>query len=136
MRIMALDVGDRRIGIAVSDELGLTAQGRPTLKRLRVDQDIERIRKLAEEAGIDLIVIGNPIHMDGAESRQSQKVSRFADRVRKTLGMPVLLWDERLTSFAAEEHLRELGMNWRKRRALVDQVAAVFILESYLRERQ
>lgn len=136
MRIMALDVGDRRIGIAVSDELGLTAQGRPTLKRLTVDQDIERIRKLAEEAGIDLIVIGNPIHMDGAESRQSQKVSRFADRVRKTLGMPVLLWDERLTSFAAEEHLRELGMNWRQRRERVDQVAAAFILESYLREHQ
>ena len=132
MRILALDIGDRRIGVAISDELGITAHGRPTLKRLTVERDIERIKKLIEEDQVGQIIIGLPLHMDGRESRQSQKISRFADQIREALTVPVVLWDERLTSFAAEEHLREMGLNWRKRRERVDQMAAVFILQSYL----
>ena len=115
MRVMALDVGDKTIGVAVSDALLLTAQGRPTIRRKSVKSDIDTLRRLVEENEVHEIVVGQPLHMDGQESRQSQKVARFADEVRKTLDIPIVFWDERLTSFAAEQHLEEMGLNWRKR---------------------
>ena len=136
MRIMALDVGDRKIGVAVSDSLLLTAQGRSTLQRKDLESDLHRIGKLAQENEVSEIVIGKPIHMDGRESRQSEKVARFARKLSKTLGLPIVFWDERLTSFAAEQHLEEMGLNWRKRREQVDKVAAMFILQSYLDSRK
>ena len=136
MRIMALDVGDRKIGVAVSDSLLLTAQGRSTLQRKDLESDLHRIGKLAEENEVSEIVIGKPVHMDGRESRQSEKTARFARKLSKTLGLPIVFWDERLTSFAAEQHLEEMGLNWRKRREQVDKIAAMFILQSYLDSRK
>lgn len=132
MRIMGLDVGDKRIGVAVSDLLLLTAQGRPTLRRTGWQADLAYLRGVAEENEVTKIVVGNPLHMGGQESPQSRKVARFATKLSKTLGLPVILWDERLTSFAAEQHLEEAGLGWRDRRKHVDKVAAMFILQDYL----
>jgi putative Holliday junction resolvase len=132
MRIMGLDVGDRNIGVAISDPLLLTAQGRPTLRRTSWQADLQTLKTIAEESEVAKIVVGKPLHMDGQESPQSRKVARFAMKLSKTLGLPVILWDERLTSFAAEQHLEEAGLKWRDRRKHVDKVAAMFILQDYL----
>jgi putative Holliday junction resolvase len=132
---MALDVGEKNIGVAISDALLLTAQGRPTIRRKDLKSDLDLLRRLAEENEVHEIVVGQPLHMDGKESRQSQKVARFADEVRKTLNLPIIFWDERLTSFAAEQHLEEMGLNWRKRREHVDKIAAMIILQNYLDSR-
>src|SRR5262249_44427299 len=132
MRVMALDVGDRNIGVAVSDALLLTAQSRPTLRRKDLQSDIETIRRLALDNEVQQIVVGQPLHMDGKESAQSQKVGRFADELRKVVCLPIIFWDERLTSFEAEQHLQQMGLNWRQRRAQVDKVAAMIILQNYL----
>jgi putative holliday junction resolvase len=132
---MALDVGDKTIGVAISDALLLTAQSRPTIQRKDVKSDINILRRLVEENEVHEIVVGQPLHMDGKESQQSRKVARFADEVGKTLDIPVVFWDERLTSFAAEQHLEEMGLNWRKRREHVDKIAAMIILQNYLDSR-
>ena len=132
MRVMALDVGDKNIGVAVSDALLMIAQGRPTLRRTSLEEDFRRLRGVAEENEVGKVVVGKPLHMDGRDSPQSRKVARFATKLSKTLGLPVILWDERLTSFAAEQHLEEAGLSWRDRRKHVDKVAAMFILQDYL----
>ena len=135
MRVMALDVGDRRIGVAVSDSLLLTAQGRPTLQRTSWESDLRHLRQVVQEDEVHEVVIGQPLHMSGEQSPQSLKIDRFAEKLRKALKIPVVLWDERLTSFAAEEHLESMGMKWRERRKHVDRVAATLILQSYLDSR-
>ena len=135
MRIMALDVGDRSIGVAISDALLLTAQARPTLRRKDPQSDIEHLRRLAVDNEVHQIVVGHPLHMDGKESRQSQKIARFAEQLQQTLKLPIVFWDERLTSFEAEQHLEQLGLNWRQRREQVDKIAAMIILQNYLDSR-
>jgi putative holliday junction resolvase len=132
MRVMGLDVGDKTIGIAISDALLLTAQSRPTLRRKNLKSDIEFLRQLAAENEVHQIVMGQPLHMDGRESTQSQKVARFAEELKKALDLPVAFWDERLTSFEAEQHLEQMGLNWRQRREQVDKIAAMIILQNYL----
>jgi putative Holliday junction resolvase len=132
MRIMGLDVGDKTIGIAISDSLLMTAQGKTTLQRSGFDAVVRHLRALAEEYEVHQIVIGNPMHMDGRASRQGDKVMKFGGQLGKALNLPVIYWDERLTSVAAEEHLEEMGLNWRERRKHVDKIAAMFILQSYL----
>jgi len=132
MRVMALDVGDKNIGVAISDELLLTAQGRPTLRRKNLRSDLEILRRLAMENDVQQIVIGQPLHMDGTPSTQSDRVARFSEELRKVLDLPIVFWDERLTSFEAEQHLEQMGMNWRRRREHVDKVAAMIILQNYL----
>ena len=129
---MALDVGDKKMGIAISDALLLTAQSRPTLRRKDLKSDIEAIRQLSVENEVHEIVIGQPLHMDGRESPQSQKVARFAEELKKALDLPIVFWDERLTSFEAEQHLQEMGLSWRQRRAQIDKIAAMIILQNYL----
>ena len=129
---MALDVGDKNIGVAISDELLLTAQGRPTLRRKNLRSDLEILRRLAMENDVQQIVIGQPLHMDGTPSTQSDRVARFSEELRKVLDLPIVFWDERLTSFEAEQHLEQMGMNWRRRREHVDKVAAMIILQNYL----
>ena len=135
MRIMALDVGERNIGVAISDALLLTAQGRPTLKRTGWEADVRQLRRLVEDNEVDTIVVGKPLHMGGQESPQSQRMKRFAMKLSKTLGLPVILWDERLTSFEAEQQLEDAGLNWRERKKHVDKVAAMLILQEYLDSR-
>ena len=135
MRVMALDVGDKTIGIAISDALLLTAQARPTLRRKNLKSDVEVLRGLARENEVHEIVVGLPLHMDGKESVQSSKVTRFAEQLHIELNIPVVFRDERLTSFAAEQHLEEMGLKWRRRREHVDKIAAMIILQGYLDSR-
>ena len=135
MRVMALDVGEKKIGVAISDALLLTAQARPTLHRKNLKSDISILGRLAEENEVHEIVVGHPLHMSGKESLQSEKVARFAEELRNVLQLPVVFWDERLTSFAAEQHLEEMGLNWRQRRDHIDKIAAMIILQSYLDSR-
>jgi len=136
MRRMALDLGDRKIGIAITDALGVTVQGRPTLTRTNVDADIEHIRHLVTENEVSQVIVGYPLHMDGLSSPQSEKTKAFVEFLEKGLAIPVALWDERLTSFAAEQHLKELGLGWRERRKHIDEVSAILILEDYLGTQQ
>jgi putative Holliday junction resolvase len=131
-RILALDLGKKRIGVAVSDELGLTAQGLPNIERTRKRDDLDAVRALAATWGARLILIGNPLNMSGAEGRQSLWVQEFAGELRKRYNMPVELWDERLTTVEASRVLRESGIGIEKRAAAVDRLSAVILLQSYL----
>jgi putative pre-16S rRNA nuclease len=135
MRVMALDVGEKKIGIAISDALLLTAQARPTLRRKNLKSDIFILGRLVEENEVHEIVVGLPLHMSGKQSLQSERVTKFADELRKALQIPIVFWDERLTSFAAEQHLEEMGLKWRQRRDHIDKIAAMMILQSYLDNR-
>jgi putative Holliday junction resolvase len=90
---------------------------------------------MAKENEVHEIVVGHPLHMDGKPSAQSEKVARFAEELRKAVNVPIVFWDERLTSFEAEQHLEQMGLNWRQRRDQVDKIAAMIILQSYLDSR-
>ena len=131
-RILALDLGARRVGVAVSDELGITAQGLPTLVRTNLREDLARVTRLAEEWGAGMILIGNPLHMSGAEGRQSAWVRQFAEKLEGRSGLPVKLWDERLTTVEAERVLDAGRVTRDKHRMAIDRLAAVILLESYL----
>jgi len=129
---MGLDVGDRRIGVAVSDALGLTAQPVLTLVRSNRRQDLKSLLRLIRKHGCTEIVVGNPLYMSGDQSPQAAKTQGFAEMLREETGLPVHLWDERLTTTEAHRHLHESGVAGSDHRALVDQVAAVLILQSFL----
>jgi putative Holliday junction resolvase len=132
MRIAALDVGDARIGVAVCDELGLTTRGLGVVRRQGGTRDLEAVARVIGPHDPERIVVGLPLNMDGTEGPQATKVRRFAERLAAHTGLPVELWDERLTTVEAEQTLRETGTKRHKRRSLVDQVAAAGILRSYL----
>lgn len=135
-RILALDLGKRRIGLALSDELGLTAQGLETLERTNIRTDLARIGQIAAENNVATIVIGNPIHMSGQEGRQSGFAHDFGARLHDATGLPVQFWDERLTTVEAQRVLRQSGISIEKRASAVDRLAAVILLESYLDSRR
>ncbi|MGB3960437.1 MAG: Holliday junction resolvase RuvX, partial [bacterium] len=107
MRLLGLDVGDKTIGVAVSDPLGLTAQGVEVIRRQGRERDLVRLQELVQSYGVDTIVMGLPKNMDGSLGKQAEKVMAFADLVQKNLDLPVVLWDERLTTMAAERALLE-----------------------------
>lgn len=134
-RILAIDYGTRRIGLAVSDALGITAQGLPTLTRRRLRDDLEHIRKLVEDHSVERVILGNPIGMSGGKTAMAERVEAFARKLRRRLACPVELWDERLTSVEAHRLLRESGMGIEKRRRAADRVAASLLLETYLDRR-
>ena len=129
---MGLDVGDRRVGVAVSDELGITAQPVLTLVRTNRKQDLKSIQRLIRRFHCTAIVVGNPLYMSGDQSPQAAKAQAFAQMLREETGLPVHLWDERLTTTEAHRHLHAAGRAGSEHKAVVDQVAAVLILESYL----
>lgn len=131
-RLMGLDVGDRRIGVAVSDQLGLTAQPVLTLVRSNRKQDLKSLQRLIRRYECVAIVVGNPLYMSGDQSPQAAKAQAFAEMLRQETGLPVHLWDERLTTTEAHRHLHAAGRAGSEHKAVVDQVAAVLILESYL----
>lgn len=134
-RILALDVGKRRIGLAVSDPLGITAQGLETLERTRIRDDLARLKQLATEHEASLFLVGLPLHMSGSESTQAAYVREFARRLEEYTQVPVLFWDERLTTVEAERALREGHASLRQRKRSIDRMAAVILLESYLDSR-
>ena len=131
-RILALDVGARRIGLALSDELMLTAQGLETLQRTTLREDIAHVASLAAAHGVTLVLLGNPMNMSGNEGRQSAWVRDFAEKLHARSGLAVRLWDERLTTKEAERVLRSSGISRVKRGRAVDRLSAVILLASYL----
>jgi putative Holliday junction resolvase len=132
MRIGGLDVGDRRIGVAVSDELGWTAQGVTVVRRTTPTDDLTALAACLEPYAPTTIVVGLPRNMNGSEGPQAVKARAFAAEVERTLGVPVVLWDERLSTVAAERTLIEGNVRRAKRRQVIDKVAAVVILQTYL----
>jgi putative Holliday junction resolvase len=131
-RILALDLGKKRIGLALSDPLGVTAQGLPTLQRTRIREDLAALEQIIREHDVRLILLGHPLNMSGTEGRQAAYTREFADRLAARTGVEVRLWDERLTSVEAERVLKESGISIQKRARAVDRLAAVILLESYL----
>lgn len=131
-RILAIDFGMKRLGLAVSDELGITAQGLPTLERTRVRDDLDAIRKLMEEYSVKTVVLGLPLSHRGEETTMSGRVREFGGKLQRRLGCPVEFCDERLTSLEAHRLLRASGISIRKRQQARDRVAATLILQSYL----
>lgn len=131
-RILALDLGKKRIGLALSDPLRITAQGLPNLERTQKRADLEALARLAREQDVGLIVMGNPVNMGGAEGRQSAWVREFAAALEKQTRLPICFWDERLTTVEANRVLRESGISQQKRAAAVDRLSAVILLQSYL----
>ncbi|MHB8069433.1 MAG: Holliday junction resolvase RuvX [Desulfobaccales bacterium] len=135
VRILALDVGEKRIGLAVSDPLGITAQGLKVLTRQNRETDLARLREVAQEYQVQEILVGLPRHMDGRPGKQADAVLELARTLADSLGIPVTPWDERLTTMQAERVLIQADMSRQRRRRVVDQVAAVLILQSYLEYR-
>jgi putative pre-16S rRNA nuclease len=135
-RILAIDLGARRIGLAVSDELGWTAHGLPTLERIGPKKDVERLRGVVAQYRVCKIIVGLPRNMNGSLGPQANLVLEFIDRLKDKLKLDVIPWDERLTTQAAERVLIEGNMSRAKRRKKVDQVAAVLILQGYLDSRR
>jgi putative Holliday junction resolvase len=131
-RILAMDLGKRRIGLALSDELGITAQGLPTLERTRIRDDLDALAGIVQQHEVRLVLMGHPMHMSGRESRQSEYTREFAARLAARTGVPVKFWDERWTSVQAERVLKESGISIEKRARAVDRLSAVLLLESYL----
>jgi putative Holliday junction resolvase len=132
MRFMGLDFGDKRIGIALSDPEALIASPRETLRRDGLDRDIDRLIELARTEEVDEILVGMPISMDGSHGPQAKKVMKFIHILAERSGIPVVPWDERLTTVAAERALLEGNVSRAKRRHVIDKVAAAYMLQSYL----
>ncbi|MBZ5631910.1 MAG: Holliday junction resolvase RuvX [Acidobacteriia bacterium] len=131
-RILALDLGKKRIGLALSDPLGLTAQGLPTLQRVNIRTDLAELDRLATEHDVRLILLGLPLHMSGDEGRQAQHAREFGERLAARTGREVRLWDERLTTVEAQRVLKSSGISTAKRARAVDQLSAQILLDSFL----
>jgi len=131
-RYLGIDLGERRIGLAVSDELGLVAQGLPTLKRKGARADLAQLGELIQRLGVEEVIVGYPLNLDGTLGEGAEKASAFARELEQAFPVRTILWDERLTTKAAERFLIETGMRRKRRREVVDQVAAVLILQGYL----
>jgi putative Holliday junction resolvase len=133
MRIMCLDVGSKTIGIALSDPMGWIAQGIKTIRRGATQSDCLELKKMIDEKEVKRIVVGLPINMNGTEGPQVQSVRRFVEEMQKVIpDVPVEFWDERLSTVAAERGLLEADLSRAKRKRVIDQMAAVHILQGYL----
>ena len=132
MRILGLDYGEKRIGVAICDELGLTAQGLPTIIRKTKKHDWEILGNLIKNYKVEKIVIGYPVRLDGSEGIQCEKVNRFTAILAATFFLPVVKWPETLSTKEAEEILINSGVRWEKRKKMVDKLAACIILQGYL----
>lgn len=132
MRYMGLDVGDKRIGIALSDEGGVIASPEETLYREGLTRDIDRLVEMASNAGVGEILVGMPVSMDGTHGPQAQKVMKFIHALSDKADIPVVPWDERLTTVAAERVLLNGDVSRKRRRHVIDKVAAAYMLQGYL----
>lgn len=132
MRVLGLDYGEKRIGVAVCDELGMTAQGLGVIARKNKRRDLEAIAHYVQLYGVEKIVIGYPLRLDGTVGIQCEKVDRFIHALASLFPVPIIRWDETLTTKDAEEILRTANVRAEKRKALVDKIAAGMILQSYL----
>ncbi|MFD2670395.1 Holliday junction resolvase RuvX [Marinicrinis sediminis] len=132
MRVMGLDVGDKTIGIAVSDELGWTAQGIEIIRRKNLKQDLNRLQELAKQYEISGFVVGLPKNMNGTIGPRGEICQEFAATLEKTCNLPVTMWDERLSTVSAQRTLLEADVSRKKRKQVVDKIAAAIILQNYL----
>lgn len=131
-RLIGLDVGDRRIGVAISDPLGITAAGLETIERVNMHTDVDNIALLAARHGAVQIVVGLPYNMDGTMGDQAEKVKSFAKKLARATGLPIVYEDERMTTISAIRTLTIQGVKTGKNRELVDKQAAAIILQRYL----
>jgi len=132
-RILALDYGDSRIGVAVSDALHITAQGICVIKRTKnIDEDINTIKKYIKEYDAGLVILGHPLNLSGEKGTRALVTEEFYDILKDKIDIPIKLWDERLSTKEAERALEAGGVNWRKKREVIDMMAAQIILSSYL----
>jgi putative Holliday junction resolvase len=132
MRVMGLDVGDKTIGVAVSDGLGWTAQGIEVIRRSSKQEDLKRIKELVSQYEVGQLVVGLPKNMNGTIGPRGEICQAFAQWIHEQLQLPVELWDERLTTVAADRTLIEANMSRKKRKLVVDKIAASFILQGYM----
>lgn len=132
-RIMCLDLGQSRTGVAVSDIMGMTAQGAGVIKVTDFDTDLKAYKKIIEERNVGTVVIGHPLNLDGSEGAKAQSIREQYELIREALPeVNVILWDERLSTKEAERAFSETGKNWKKKREVIDEMAAQIILQSYL----
>lgn len=129
---MGLDIGTKTIGVAISDSLGLTAQGLTTIRRKNREVDLAVLKKLAQQHGVEQLVVGLPRNMNGTCGPQAARVREFGGKIERELGLPVYFYDERLTTVAADRVLLEADLSRKRRRKVVDQVAASLILQGFL----
>ena len=135
MRIMGLDYGSKTVGVAVSDALGLTAQGIEIVRRKsenKLRKTLARIEEIAKEYGVEKIVLGFPKHMNNDIGERAEKSLEFKEMLERRTGLPVVMWDERLTTVEADRTMMETGIRRENRKEYVDMIAAVFILQGYL----
>jgi len=132
MRILGIDFGEKRIGLAVSDELEILARGIATVQSRGIERDLEEIGRYVREYAVERIVVGYPLRLDGSRGIQCEKVDAFMERLRQAFSLPVVPWDETLSTKEAEETLRQGGVRRKKRRKMVDLTAATLILQGYL----
>ncbi|WP_294350899.1 Holliday junction resolvase RuvX [uncultured Clostridium sp.] len=132
MRILGLDVGQKTIGVAVSDPLGFTAQGITTIRREKKSKDIEELKKICDEYKVETIVIGLPKNMNGTIGFAGEKIQEFSELIKEEIGIKIEFWDERLTTVAAHRAMLEADLSRGKRKKIVDKIAASYILQGYL----
>lgn len=132
MRIMGLDYGDKTIGVAVSDALKITAQGKETIRRTNLKADIERIRQIIKEDEVEKIVVGMPRNMNGTYGPRADATREFVEKLKSSLPIPIDTYDERLSTTAAERTLIQGDVSRAKRKQVIDMMAAVIILQGYL----
>ncbi|MBP1904840.1 putative Holliday junction resolvase [Paenibacillus turicensis] len=132
MKILGLDYGDRRIGVSISDDLGWTAQGLEVIERRKEGQDLLRIAELVKQYEVEEIVVGLPKNMNGTIGPRGELCQAFASELSEKLQLPIHLWDERLSTVAAERTLLEADVSRKKRKGVVDKLAAALILQNYL----
>ncbi|WP_277282058.1 Holliday junction resolvase RuvX [Veillonella caviae] len=132
MRIMALDVGSRTIGIACSDALLMTAQGIETIRRTSLEKDFHRLSELISEYEVHELVVGMPKNMNGTKGERAEKTEEFVEKMKEFIALPVTFWDERLSTVMAERQLIAADVSRKKRKDVIDKMAAVVILQGYL----
>lgn len=132
MRVLALDVGDKRVGVAISDPSQIIARGLKVIRRGSRQGDFAAVARLVEEYGVERVVVGHPRSLDGTIGEQAEKVEHYAAGLAEVLTVPVLLWDERFSTVSADRLMREAGLRGKKKRERIDAVAAAVILQDYL----
>ena len=132
MRIMSLDVGSRTIGIACSDALLMTAQGIETIRRTSLEKDFNRLQELIAEYEVHELVVGMPKNMNGTKGERAEKIEEFVEKMKEVIDLPVSYWDERLSTVMAERQLIAADVSRKKRKSVIDKMAAVVILQGYL----
>lgn len=132
MRILGLDVGQKTIGVAISDPLGFTAQGITTIRRTKKTDDVKEVVRICNEYSVETIVVGLPKNMDGSIGFAGEKIQEFSNLLKEAIDLEIVFWDERLSTVAAHRAMLEADLSRGKRKKIVDKVAATYILQGYL----